>query len=328
MAEWLYEDGIGEERAILIDQGRIVEAHIQRRGGIKAGLIAQAKLTQQLVPGKRGIATFADGAEVLLTPLPKGLNEGGSIMVEVTREAVHERRRSKLPLARACPDKAAKPAADLYERIAADGLPVRRCFAHEPDHFEAAGWGELLEEAHTGEITFDLGTLIAVVTPAMTVIDVDGDAPPLALAHAAATATASAIRRLGIRGAIGIDFPALPDKADRIAVAETLDRAMTGPCERTAINGFGFLQIVTRRQRPSLLELVQSNRTDMHVFAILRRAERDRQIGPMTLVAHPAIIARLSAQPVLLQQLAERSGRAVALRSDPALDMGGGYVEQ
>jgi hypothetical protein len=126
---------------------------------------------------------------------------------------------------------------------------------------------------------------------------------------------------------VGIDFPQLSTKIDRITVAETLDAALTEPCERTAINGFGFLQIVTRRQRPSLPELIRGNRTAAHLFALLRRAERHRGAGPMTIVAHPAITSRLAAKPDCLDQLATRSGRTVALRSDPTIDMGGGYVE-
>lgn len=32
MAEWLYEEGIGEARAALIEKGRLVEAQIEREG--------------------------------------------------------------------------------------------------------------------------------------------------------------------------------------------------------------------------------------------------------------------------------------------------------
>ncbi len=329
-AQWLYEDGIGEERAILIAQGRIVEARIQRRDGIKAGLIAQAQLTKQLVAGKRGIVQLQTGGqELLLSPIPAGLTEGARLTVEVTREAVKETLpdhvRYKLPLAKAT-DAQPTQAPGLIDHISANNAPVRICHPHETDHFEAAGWGEVIEEARNGRVPFVNGALLIAVTPAMTLIDVDGDAPPLTLALSAAEAAAQAIRRLGIQGSVGIDFPNLPDKADRQKVAEAIDAAMTGPFERTAINGFGFMQIVTRRQRPSLLELIQDNRTQAHVLALLRRAGRDRGTGPMTLVAHPAITARIAARPNWIEQLAQQSGRSVTLRGDPALDMGGGYV--
>lgn len=330
--QWLYEDGIGEERAILVERGRIVEARIQRRDGIKAGLIAKARLTKQLVPGKRGIVQLAAGGqELLLTPIPAGLTQGGTLNVVVTREAVRETLqdhvRYKLPLAKAT-DAQIADARDLIDWISTDTVPVQRCHPHEDDHFADAGWGEVLEEARSGRVSFACGALLIAVTPAMTLIDVDGDAPPLQLALAAAKAAAQAIRRLAIQGAIGIDFPSLSDKADRQAVAETLDAAMTGPFERTAVNGFGFLQIVTRRQRPSLLDLVQGNRTHAHMYALLRLAERDRGKGPMCVVAHPAIITQFLARADWLEQLARRAGRSVTLRSDAALDRGSGYVTQ
>ncbi|MEX7252847.1 hypothetical protein AB2D16_32835, partial [Pseudomonas aeruginosa] len=79
--------------------------------------------------------------------------------------------------------------------------------SHETDALEAAGWSELLDEAASGEIVFPLGALRLSPTPAMTLFDVDG-APPLdTLAVAAAHAVARAIRRHGIGGSIGIDFP-------------------------------------------------------------------------------------------------------------------------
>ena len=62
-AEWLYEQGIGENRAILTINGAIVEARIERHGMIQAGLVAVARLVKQLVPGKRGIAILPDGRE-------------------------------------------------------------------------------------------------------------------------------------------------------------------------------------------------------------------------------------------------------------------------
>jgi hypothetical protein len=332
MDEWLYEDGIGEERAVLVRQGRIIAAHIERHDGIKAGLIAKAQLTKQLVAGKRGIVRLQTGnAELLLTPLPVGVTEGASLMIEVTREAVRESLqdhvRYKLPLAKAALGVQPQSAMRLMDRIVAGAVPIRYCRPHESDHFEEAGWGEVIEEARCGRVDFAIGSLLIAVTPAMTLIDVDGDAPPLPLARAAAAAAAQAIARLGIQGSIGIDFPNLADKADRQAVAEALDAAMTGPFERTAMNGFGFLQLVTKRQRPSLLELVQGNVAQMHALALLRRAERVRGSTPMILVAHPSAIACLAARTDWLAELTQRSGRSITLRSDPALDMGGGYVE-
>ena len=74
----------------------------------------------------------------------------------------------------------------------------------------------------------------------MTLIDVDGWGSVDALCVASATAAAAAIRRLGIAGSIGIDFPTASREA-RATAALAFDAALPLPFERTAINGFGFM---------------------------------------------------------------------------------------
>ncbi len=327
MIEWLYEDGIGEERAILVDKGRIVLARIERHSGIKPGMVAQACLITRLVANSRGIVQFADGTEALLSPLPKALNEGATITVEVTRAAMDETGRFKLPVVKAVPDKPDQPAQSLLAQITAGDHLVSHCHSHTDDRFEACGWGELLEEARTGQIAFDGGVLLVSLTPAMTLIDVDGDLAPAALALAAAPAAARAIQRLDIQGNIGIDFPTLSAKADRQAAADAFDAAMAAPFERTAINGFGFMQILTRRTRQSIPAMVQYRPALAEALALLRRAERDRGQGGLCLVAHPTIHAQIAAQPEWTALLSRRTGRAVSLRTDPQLAIGAGYVE-
>ena len=323
LAEWLYEDGIGEERAILAENGRIIEARIAPHDGIKSGLIAQVQLVKQLIAGKRGIARLPDGAELLVSPLPTGVTEGGSMTIEVTRAAIDEKSRFKLPLARPASDQVPQPAPRLREIIGDAAL----CHAQGVDRFSEYGWHEVIEEAQSGEVAFSGGSLLISVTPAMTLIDVDGDLPPFALAQAAATAAARAIRRLDIQGNIGIDFPGVADKPQRQAVAEAFDAAMTGPFERTSVNGFGFLQLIKRRTGPSLLEMMQHQRIMHTAAASLRLAERDGRVGPLTLAAHPAIVTALSARPEWMAELARRTGRAVSLRADAKLAIGGYYAE-
>jgi hypothetical protein len=323
LIEWLYEDGIGEERAILVDNGQIVEARIRRQGAIVAGLIAEAQLIKILVAGKRGIARLASGAELLLSPLPAGFTEGATLTIEATRAAIDEKTRFKLPLARSANDKAPRAAPTLLEEIGAATM----CYPHEKDRFAAYGWHEVMEEASSGQIAFPGGSLIISVTPAMTVIDVDGDGPALPLSIAAAQAAARAIRRLDVQGSIGIDFPGGADKAGRQAIAEALDAAMTGPFERTAVNGFGLLQIIKRRTGPSLPEIMQHDRITGYTLELLRMAERSHGTGMMTLVGHPAVIAKLDGQQGWLDLLSKRTGRAVSLRSDSKLSIGGYYAE-
>jgi hypothetical protein len=327
LIEWLYEAGIGEERAILVDSGTIIAARIERHDGIKPGMVTHAQLITRVVAGTRGIVRLPDGGEALLSPLPKGLNEGASLTVEVTRAAIDEDSRFKLPVVKSAGEKPPQDAPTLLMQIEASQYPVSHCHTYTEDSFEACGWGELLSEAQTGAVAFNGGALQVSLTPAMTLIDVDGDLPPAALALAAAQAAAQSIQRLDLQGNIGIDFPTLEAKPDRQAAADAFDAAMSGPFERTAINGFGFMQVLTRRTRQSIPEMLRYRSTLAETLAMLRRAERDRGTGPMRLVVHPAVQAHLNTHPDWTAQLARRTGRAVSLRSAMQLAIGAGYVE-
>jgi hypothetical protein len=307
LAEWLYEEGIGENRAIRIEHGAIIEAAIELPG-LRARAVVQARLTNIA-----GVATLEDGTEAILSP--GGPNEGEAFRAEVVREAIPERGRLKPPKVRptGLPLRAGP---SLAERI---GNPPTM---FGPDRFEEAGWSELLEEAATGEIAFPGGALRVSVTPAMTLFDVDGGLPPAALAEAGAAAAARAILRLGITGSIGIDLPTLPH-AGRQAAAAAVDAILPQPFERTAVNGFGFLQIVRRRERPSIPETLHADPAGAAARALLRRAER--HTGPLTLHAAPAVIARIEGE--WAAALERRVGGAVALLARPDLAISAGHVE-
>ncbi len=325
MAEWLYEDGIGESRAALVEGDTILEAAIELPDGLRAGTIAQARLATILIPGRRGIARLGDGAEVLIEPLAGGVTEGASVRIEILREALPERGRPRLPKGRLT-DAGPRAGPSLLGRLAASGLPVVTVPSHGPDRLEAAGWSELIDEASSGEIAFPGGALRMSLTPAMTLFDVDGALPPAELAVAGAAAAGRAILRLGIGGSIGIDLPTLPAKAERQAAAAALDAILPPPFERTAVNGFGFLQLVRRRERASLPELLQGDPAGAAARALLRRAEREPGRGARTLSAAPAVIAAIESHPDCLPELARRLGAPIALRADPALAISAGHV--
>jgi hypothetical protein len=306
LAEWLFEAGIGEHRAALVEDGVIVEAAIDRDGdALRVGAVLAARLISK---GPPAIARVAAG-EVMLPAVPRGLAEGGALLIAITREAIPERGRAKR--AKAVPTEAAPmPGPDLLARIAATGLPVRRPLPHQPDAFEAAGWSELLSEAETGEIVFAGGALRLSPTPAMTLFDVDGTGAPGALALAAAPAIAAAIRRHGIGGSIGIDFPTLAGKEPRQAVAAALDAHLPPPFERTAVNGFGFLQIVRPRPRASLPEILRADPVGAAARAALRRLEREPPGGQRRHRLPAAVTERLLSRPDWLAELARRTGVA------------------
>jgi hypothetical protein len=233
----------------------------------------------------------------------------------VTRAAISEAGRTKLAHARPT-DEALRPAPSLAEAL--EARVVHR--------FPAPGWDELVADAFTGEIAFDGGSLLLSPTPAMTLIDIDGTLPPRPLALAALPAIGATLRRLDIGGSVGIDFPTLADKDDRRALDQALANALGGwPHERTAINGFGFVQLVARLERPSILHRVHGDRVGAAARLLLRRAEAVGDAGALLLACHPAVAAKLTEN--WLAELARRSGRTISVEPDPTLALEGGYAQ-
>ncbi|MBA3667153.1 MAG: ribonuclease [Sphingomonas sp.] len=311
MPEWWIERGIGETRLALIDDGRIVEARIMRDGVVPAGTILQARLTSV---GRNAVA-IAEGQEYLLPKGAPGITEGGRLLIEVTREALGGAEPWKRPLARFS-EEAPGAAPPPQGRELAWPSPT--------DELEPAGWSDLLDEARTGLIAFPGGELRVSLTPAMTLIDIDGHLPPAELAVAGARAAAVAIRRHGIAGSIGIDLPTAGNKGARQAAAEAVDTILPQPFERTAVNGFGFLQIVRPRRHASLFELA-ADRGAFEALALVRRA--GREVGATRLAAHPSVIAVLERNRDWLARLARQVGGHVTLRADASLAMSGGHAE-
>lgn len=303
MPEWIVEEGIGETRAALVEGGEIVEARVRRAGIVPAGSVLEAKL----VAVAPRVSVAAAGEEFLLPRGISGVSEGRTIRILVTREALGGRESWKRGLARVT-DAPLAPAPPLAEGAAG----------------RIEDWDELAEEARSGIVRFDGGELRIEPTAAMTMIDVDGWLVPDKLAQMAAWAAARAIRRLDIGGPVGIDFPTLKDKAARRQVDDILDAYLPRPFERTAMNGFGFVQVVRPRGRASLVELA-GDRVAFEARALLRAAET--RIGATTLVAHPAVTRLLEQRAEWTEALARRVGGAVALRADPALTMSGAYAE-
>lgn len=328
LAEWLFEDGIGEARAALVENGNIVAAYMEpNTDTARAGDIRTAKLAE-ILPNKRiGRLELEGGEEALLEPLAADVTEGGSLLVEIVRSAIPEPGRRKR--ARARPAEKGRSeglAPSLRERLAASDVPVHTLASHDPDALEAAGWSELLEQAATGSMPFPGGALRIALTPAMTVIDVDGVLRPAELACAGAKAAGEAIRKFDIGGSTVIDLPSLSVKAERQAAAEALDAVLPRPFERTAVNGFGLLQIVRRRKRPSLLEYAQYENTATAARALLRRADRVAGSGEHIVTANPAILAQFADHSDWITALERRIGAPVTMRPNPALSLWAGHV--
>jgi ribonuclease G len=325
LPEWLIEKGIGETRAALVDDDHIIETRIELEGIVPAGTILGAKLISVGNGGRNGTARDDAGTEYLLPQVPREVSEGAAFTIEVSRPAIPGPEPWKRPIAKATPDERRRPRS-LAERLRGSGVPVRKLtFPAQRDELATAGWADVIDEARSGSVDFAGGSLGLFATPAMTLIDVDGRLAPADLALAGAAAAAQAIRRLDIGGSIGIDLPTVSGKAARQASAEAVDAILEQPFERTAVNGFGFLQIVRPRSRASLLELA-ADRASFEARALLRRTAFERP-GSKRLVVHPAVAAVLEANPGWLESLGSLVGGAVTLRSDGSLPIHGAYAE-
>ncbi|WEK47708.1 MAG: ribonuclease [Candidatus Andeanibacterium colombiense] len=315
MAEWLVEQGIGEERAILAEGDEILAAKLRWPGTLASGQVEDARLVSRVTGSKRGTARFSSGEEALVSGLPRDANEGAAIRLVVTRAAIAESGRTKLAHARPT-DEAPRTAPSLAETLGAR-------IVHR---FPLADWDALLGDVFSREIAFDGGTLLLNPTPAMMLIDVDGALPPRLLALAAVPAIGGALRQFDIGGSVGIDFPTLSAKDERRAVDSALEKALDDwPHERTAMNGFGFVQLVARLEGPSLLQRIAADRAGAAARLLLRRAEAVEEPGTVRLICHPAVAAKLSDD--WLAELARRTGRTISVETDPALALEGGYAQ-
>lgn len=312
MPDWLIEHGIGETRAVRLEAGEIVEARILLDGIAPAGAVLEARLREVGIPA----IAEAGGTEYLLPAGAPGITQGAGLAIEVSRERIPGAEPWKRPLARLTDQSPAQAPALEGDLLT---LPAAQ------DRLAEAGWDDLLDEARSGIVRFTGGELRVSITPAMTLIDVDGRLPPFKLALAGAETAARTILRHGIGGSIGIDLPTVPGKSQRQEIAEKVDAVLPQPFERTAVNGFGFLQIVRARAHANLFELA-SDRAGFEARALLRRAAMERT-GAVRLAAHPAVVAVLEGRSEWLDALSRQVGGSVGLRADASLPISGTYVE-
>lgn len=257
-----------------------------------------------------------DGTEILVDHLPPDLTEGAPFTLRISRAAIAERGRFKHAQGRFVPK--GETGAEAWAAFDGDSCEVRQ--------FPGGLWEEVWSAASSASIDFPGGEILISTTPAMTLIDIDGDTAPRELALSAVPAIAQALNWFDLGGSIGIDFPTLQTKADRRAVDDALAQALADwSHERTAMNGFGFVQLVARLEGPSLLHRFARSRVGMCARAALRRGERVEGPGALLLTVHPALKAKL--KPEWLGELARRTGKEVRIEIDPGLALEAAHAQ-
>ena len=341
----IFEAGIGCDRAVVIEDGRTVEAHLELPG-LRMGDVWEARLYQVA----HGIGGLRMPGHPKLDPVPPWATEGMIVEVEVVREAILEPDRYRPANVRAlgpAADDAStrvgetplrpfgvfdlpggghrlRPGPGLRERLAARGIRVTAQLSYGPDLLESASWSEALEQARTGRFAFAGGELVIERTAAFETIDVDGHLRPADLALAAAPAIGAAIQLFDLTGAIVIDFPTLGSRAARTAVDAALEAELPRPFERTAMNGFGLVQVIRPKLRPSLIDQMQGAPAFIAALALLRQAERTPGAGTTTIAAHPAVAKLIASDH--LAELERRTGRPARVHPDPARGAETGHV--
>jgi len=316
LAKWLIEQGIGEDRALLCEGEKVLAAKLHWPGEAFAGQQLRARLISRIKGSNRALAETDAGTEVLLDRVPGSTSEGSEVDIVLTRAPIAERGRLKRAQGRL--------ATAEKQRMETPLAPLSN--AREVTRFPLGLWEEVWHSSMQAELDFSGGSLIFSVTPAMTLIDIDGEGSPKELALAAIPVITKGIRQFDLGGSIGIDFPTIPEKSDRRQVDGSLEAALSEfPHERTAMNGFGFVQIVARLEGPSLLHRLAYSRAAAAARFVIRQAEAVEGPGALLLTVHPVIKSKLKES--WIEELGRRTGREVRIATDPALALEGGFAQ-
>lgn len=294
MTELWIDTAPGERRAALIENGNIVEVHIQRDLHIALGEQGSGRIDRKTPSGAYVVTDHHD--EVLVrrsSPKPEGARVG----FEITREAICEPGRVKPPEAKLLDDVSA--ANSDREQLWETGL---KCFGDLPRRnadISAAFDIALAGASQVGDTTISFQR-----TKAGLVFDVDGIGDPMTINLAAAKEIARLLRLYQVGGMTMIDFIAVDSKDHRQAIAAAFDEAAAAdsrPFERSAVNGFGLMQIVRARPRPSMLDQLFGTRIaalsdETQALWLLREAARSSGFGPRTITASTAVANLLASK--------------------------------
>jgi hypothetical protein len=287
------DDAPGERRAAVVENGNIVEIHIQRDALWALGECGVGRIDRKTPSGAYVVAD--DGSTLLLRGKTNAL-EGARVMFEVTREAISEPGRIKPPeiMLR---DSAANPPIGkdaLWDaRLASLGQSAINASITEGFDVAIAGQSQL------GDVTISFQR-----TKAGLVFDIDGIGDAFAINMVAAREVARLLRLYQVGAMVLIDFVSMESKAQRTQIAEAFDAASVldpRPFERTAINGYGMMQVVRARPRPSVLDQLFGTRIaalsdETQAYWLLRTVAQSSGFGARTVTIRPEVATLLQSQ--------------------------------
>lgn len=287
------DDAPGERRAALVENGNIVEIHIQRDASWVLGETGAGRIDRKTPSGAYVIAD--DDSEVLLRSKISD-PEGTRVPFDVTREAIAEPGRVKpaeILLRDSGYAQASQKGALWDARLAALDRPV--ISASIADGFDIA---------MSGQSQLDTVTVSFQRTKAGLVFDVDGVGHAFDINRVAATEIARLLRLYRIGAMVMVDFVSMESKAQRTQIAEIFDAASIAdgrPFERTAINGYGMMQVLRARPRPSVLDHLFGTRIaalsdETQAYWLLRAVAQSSGFGARTVTARPNVATLLESQ--------------------------------
>lgn len=313
------EEWVGETRAAIVENGKVVELHFERwsemearahTGEVYAGRIRRVDTSLNaafvdLGRGEPGFLPFGKAGR------PQGVHEGAAIGVRVAREAFAEKGPTlafaeveSLPEAPALIEADANLAERLLRRF-----PEADVKWADEAHIDIDGE---IEAARDGHVSLKGGGALHIEqTRALTAIDIDsggravnaGRKLALDVNTLAMPEIARQIRLRGIGGNIVIDTLHMRAQPDRKAVESSLKKALKPDPARidlSPISRFGLIEMVRQRTGRSITEfLLEANgqatpeTLALDALRLLHREAMANRSARLTLTVSPQIHAWL-----------------------------------